>query len=224
MSDVTRILSRIAQGDPTAAEQLLPLVYDELRKLAARHLTQEKPGQTLQATALVHQAYIRLVTPPGDEGGIELWDVTDPLNAVLLSRVGPNPAIPPFGFAEMGVGVHNTFLYQKGERAFVLAAVTFGEAFQTEFGLPITGDLRIIEITDPDNPVEIASWGIKQDLDDPYGATVAGGRFFGEDCSPRCRGDNPGAFLHDVWANVPAPRPGVSAWRMRQPWIAPWPI
>jgi RNA polymerase sigma factor (TIGR02999 family) len=64
MSDVTRILSAIEQGDPHAAEQLLPLVYDELRKLAAQRLAQEKPGQTLQATALVHEAYLRLV---GDE-------------------------------------------------------------------------------------------------------------------------------------------------------------
>jgi RNA polymerase sigma factor (TIGR02999 family) len=61
MSDVTRILSAIEQGDPSAAEQLLPLVYDELRKLAAQKLSQEKPGLTLQATALVHEAYLRLV-------------------------------------------------------------------------------------------------------------------------------------------------------------------
>jgi RNA polymerase sigma factor (TIGR02999 family) len=61
MSDVTRILSAIEQGDPHATEQLLPLVYDELRQLAAQRLAQEKPGQTLQATALVHEAYLRLV-------------------------------------------------------------------------------------------------------------------------------------------------------------------
>jgi RNA polymerase sigma factor (TIGR02999 family) len=61
MTDVTRILSAIEAGDPQAAEQLLPLVYDELRKLAARKLAHEKPGQTLQATALVHEAYVRLV-------------------------------------------------------------------------------------------------------------------------------------------------------------------
>jgi RNA polymerase sigma factor (TIGR02999 family) len=61
MSDLTRILSQIDTGDPTAAEQLLPLVYDELRKLASSKLAQEKPGQTLQATALVHEAYLRLV-------------------------------------------------------------------------------------------------------------------------------------------------------------------
>src|SRR3954470_19653863 len=70
MSDVTRILSRIETGDPAAAQQLLPLVYDELRKLAAVRLAQEKPGQTLQATALVHDAYLRLVGPEGARG----WD------------------------------------------------------------------------------------------------------------------------------------------------------
>jgi RNA polymerase sigma factor (TIGR02999 family) len=61
MSEVTRILSAIEGGDSSAAEQLLPLVYDELRKLAAQRLAQEKPGQTLEATALVHEAYLRLV-------------------------------------------------------------------------------------------------------------------------------------------------------------------
>ena len=61
MSEVTRILSAIEQGDPHAAEQLLPLVYEELRNLAAQKLAREKPGQTLQATALVHEAYLRLV-------------------------------------------------------------------------------------------------------------------------------------------------------------------
>ena len=63
MTDVTRILSAIERGDPAAAEQLLPLVYDELRRLAAQKLAQEAPGQTLQATALVHEAYLRLVGP-----------------------------------------------------------------------------------------------------------------------------------------------------------------
>jgi len=61
MTDVTQILSQIESGDPSAAEQLLPLVYEELRKLAAAKLGHEKPGQTLQATALVHEAYVRLV-------------------------------------------------------------------------------------------------------------------------------------------------------------------
>jgi len=70
MSDVTHILSAIEQGDPHAAEQLLPLVYEELRKLAAVKLAQEKPGQTLQATALVHEAYLRLV----DVERVQQWD------------------------------------------------------------------------------------------------------------------------------------------------------
>src|SRR5437588_7237493 len=61
MSEVTHIPSAVEQGDPHAAEQLLPLVYDELRRLAAQKLASEKPGQTLQATALVHEAYLRLV-------------------------------------------------------------------------------------------------------------------------------------------------------------------
>ena len=61
MSEVTRIMAQIEAGDPHAAQQLLPLVYDELRRLARRKLSQEKPGQTLQATALVHEAYVRLV-------------------------------------------------------------------------------------------------------------------------------------------------------------------
>jgi RNA polymerase sigma factor (TIGR02999 family) len=61
MSDVTQILSQIESGDPHAADKLLPLLYDELRKLAAQKLVHEKPGQTLQATALVHEAYVRLV-------------------------------------------------------------------------------------------------------------------------------------------------------------------
>jgi RNA polymerase sigma factor (TIGR02999 family) len=76
MTEVTRILSAIEQGDPQAAEQLLPLVYDELRKLAAQKLAQEKPGQTLQATALVHEAYLRLVgsdKSPSDHSE-QKWD------------------------------------------------------------------------------------------------------------------------------------------------------
>jgi RNA polymerase sigma factor (TIGR02999 family) len=75
MSEVTHILSAIEQGDSNAAEQLLPLVYDELRRLAARKLAQEKPGQTLQATALVHEAYVRLVgNSETAAGGEQQWD------------------------------------------------------------------------------------------------------------------------------------------------------
>ncbi len=70
MSDVTRILTAIEQGDPVAAEKLLPLVYDELRMLAAQKMSQENPGHTLQATALVHEAYLRLVGP----GQVQAFD------------------------------------------------------------------------------------------------------------------------------------------------------
>src|SRR5687767_4198155 len=81
MSDVTRILSQIEGGDSAAAERLLPLVYDELRKLAAAKLAQEKPGQTLQATALVHEAYLRLVGPLQSEA-------SDPAEAVQWDNRG----------------------------------------------------------------------------------------------------------------------------------------
>jgi RNA polymerase sigma factor (TIGR02999 family) len=70
MNEVTRILSAVEQGDPHAADQLLPLVYEELRKLAAQKLAQEKPGQTLEATALVHEAYLRLV----DTEKVQHWN------------------------------------------------------------------------------------------------------------------------------------------------------
>src|SRR5246500_4867289 len=70
MTEVTRILSAIELGDPKAAEQLLPLVYDELRKLAAQKMAQESPGQTIQATALVHEAYVRLVDP----SQVQVWE------------------------------------------------------------------------------------------------------------------------------------------------------
>jgi RNA polymerase sigma factor (TIGR02999 family) len=70
MTDVTQLLSAIERGDPHAASQLLPLVYDELRRLAGQRLAQEKPGQTLQATALVHEAYLRLV----GKGGGQVWN------------------------------------------------------------------------------------------------------------------------------------------------------
>jgi len=74
MSDVTSILSAIEQGDPHAAEQLLPLVYEELRKLAALKLAQEKPGQTLEATALVHEAYLRLIGDQPAAQAREHWN------------------------------------------------------------------------------------------------------------------------------------------------------
>ncbi len=90
MHEVTRILSAIEQGDPQAAEQLLPLVYDELRRLAAQKLSHEKPGQTLQATALVHEAYLRLV----DVDKVQHWNsrghffaaAAEAMRRILLNR------------------------------------------------------------------------------------------------------------------------------------------
>jgi RNA polymerase sigma factor (TIGR02999 family) len=87
MTDVTRILSAIEQGNPHAAEQLLPLVYDELRKLAAARLAQEKPGQTLQATALVHEAYLRLVGDQHfDDRGHFFAAAAEAMRRILLNR------------------------------------------------------------------------------------------------------------------------------------------
>src|SRR5437764_119688 len=90
MSEVTRILSAIEQGDPHAAEELLPLVYDELRRLAAQRLAQEKPGQTLQATALVHEAYLRLVgANPGqtwDSRGHFFAAAAEAMRRILINR------------------------------------------------------------------------------------------------------------------------------------------
>jgi RNA polymerase sigma factor (TIGR02999 family) len=90
MNDVTRILSAIEHGDPRAAEQLLPLVYDELRKLARRRLASEKPGQTLQATALVHEAYLRLVgdaqDPPFDSRGHFFSAAAEAMRRILVEN------------------------------------------------------------------------------------------------------------------------------------------
>ncbi len=91
MSEVTRILSQIESGDPSAAEKLLPLVYDELRKLAEARMKDERPDHTLQATALVHKAYVRLVGPKLDQS---LWDnrghffaaAAEAMRRILLNR------------------------------------------------------------------------------------------------------------------------------------------
>src|SRR5204863_9147310 len=90
LSEVTRILSAIEQGDAHAAEQLLPLVYDELRTLAAQKLAQEKPGQTLEATALVHEAYLRLVgdqqTQDWDGRGHFFAAAAEAMRRILIDR------------------------------------------------------------------------------------------------------------------------------------------
>ena len=97
MSDVTRILERIESGDPSAADQLLPLVYEELRKLAAARLAQEKPGQTLQATALVHEAYLRLVGAGARGSGLGVEaSLSD------QSPLAPNPETRTPSFSSRG--------------------------------------------------------------------------------------------------------------------------
>ena len=98
MSDLTRILSDIEQGDPSAAEQLLPTVYKELRRLAAARLASEEPGQTLQATALVHEAYLRLV----DQSRPQQWDgrahffaaAAESMRRILIERARKPKANP----------------------------------------------------------------------------------------------------------------------------------
>jgi RNA polymerase sigma factor (TIGR02999 family) len=104
MNEVTRILSDVEQGDPHAAEQLLPLVYDELRKLAAQKLAQEAPGQTLQATALVHEAYLRLV----DVEKAQHWDsrghffaaAAEAMRRILIEKVRRKKSQKHGGHAE----------------------------------------------------------------------------------------------------------------------------
>src|SRR5216110_3894835 len=90
MTDVTQILSQIESGDPSVAVQLLPLVYEELRKLAAAKLSQEKPGQTLQATALVHEAYVRLVNdrdqPSWNSRGHFFAAAAEAMRRILVER------------------------------------------------------------------------------------------------------------------------------------------
>src|SRR6516164_8701293 len=90
MSEVTRILSAIEQGDPQAAGQLLPLVYDELRRLAAQKLAHEKPGQTLSATALIHEAYLRLVgegeEPHWNSRGHFFAAAAEAMRRILINR------------------------------------------------------------------------------------------------------------------------------------------
>ena len=137
----------------------------------------------------------------GGARGIELWDVTDPPNASLLGTFGPR-VVSPGTFYEWGVGAHNLYLYQKGDRAFVLIAAALAELSQILNDPPATGELKIVEVTNPREPVQIASWGIKQDLGEPVGQRRPNGTFLGDDCRPVCRGEGfAGVFLHDVWAN-----------------------
>src|SRR5436190_8635121 len=120
MSEVTRILSAIEEGDPHAAEQLLPLVYDELRQLAAARLAHEKPGQTLQATALVHEAFLRLV----DQTAPQQWDTrghffaaaAEAMRRILIDRAREKRAAKRGGnLARSGVELEGLASPQRSE-------------------------------------------------------------------------------------------------------------
>lgn len=125
---------------------------------------------------------------PGGARGFELWDVTDPANATFLSRFGPEVAFdePPF-LQEIGFGVHNTFIFKRYDRVYVAAVVDFAEIFQLDIdGSATVGDLRIVDVTDPRNPVQVADWGAIKDLGlDPFETGQ------GDDFAL--------SFLHDVW-------------------------
>jgi len=110
MSEVTHILEKIESGDPAAASQLLPLVYDELRRLARQKLGHEKPGQTLQPTALVHEAYLRLVGPAGPAGPELPIDAVGERSEVSGQRSEPipDPCPPTPGRSRPAVGTYQT--------------------------------------------------------------------------------------------------------------------
>jgi len=132
--------------------------------------------------------------------GVEIWDVTDPPNATLLASLGPRRVLPGES-DEWGDGVHNLYLYQKGGRAFALLATLESEIFQIEAGVPPVGDLKIVELTNPREPVLIATWGIKPDLGEPVGRISNDGTVTGDDCRPVCRFGSASIQLHDVWTN-----------------------
>jgi RNA polymerase sigma factor (TIGR02999 family) len=123
MNDVTRILWAVEQGEPKAAEQLLPLVYDELRKLAAQKLAQEKPGQTLQATALVHEAYLRLVgdDDPGWENRRHFFAAAaEAMRRILVDNARRKAAIKAGG-GHKRVGLDEVEIAIEGPRLDLLA-------------------------------------------------------------------------------------------------------
>ncbi len=102
---------------------------------------------------------------PGGARGFEVVDVTDPLNPVTLSRYGPATTVnSPPEFAAWGFGTHNLYIFEQGARVYVAAVMDFSEIASLFFGIAPSGDIRIVDITDPANPVEVGSWGIVQDL------------------------------------------------------------
>jgi hypothetical protein len=133
---------------------------------------------------------------PGGFNGVQLWDVTDPRNPSELGRFATS-------------GVHNTYLYQQGDRAYVLLAVLFAEVLGPSAGLP-GSDLQIVEVTDPTDPVLVGEWTIGRDAGLAFGSPALEGipgLPAGSDCTPPpetpplCRGDHPAVYLHDVWAS-----------------------
>ena len=143
MGDVTQILSAIEAGDPRAAEELLPLVYDELRKLATARMADEKPGQTLQATALVHEAYLRLV---GSDPGVQ-WNgrghffasAAEAMRRILVDNARSKQS------AKKGGGMHRVDL----DAAAPAAPVTSPEESAAEDLIALDGALRKFEAEDP---------------------------------------------------------------------------
>lgn len=102
---------------------------------------------------------------PGGARGFEVYDVSDPANASFMGRFGPQSAFDvPSDLAAIGFGVHNNFIFEQGTRVYVASIVDFGEVFQAFFGAQQIGDLRIVDITDPWNPVQVADWGLFKDL------------------------------------------------------------
>jgi RNA polymerase sigma factor (TIGR02999 family) len=124
MSDVTRMLAAVEQGDPRAAEELLPLVYDELRKLAAQRLAQEQPSQTLQATALVHEAYLRLVgaesLPSWNSRGHFFAAAAEAMRRILVNRARDKRRLKRGG-ARQRVDLDQAELCCEGQELDVLA-------------------------------------------------------------------------------------------------------
>src|SRR5262245_13892424 len=124
MSDVTRILSAIEQGDPHAAAQLLPLVYDALRRLAAEKMAQEKPGHTLQATALVHEAYLRLVgsdpAPHWDGRGHFFAAAAEAIRRILIESARRKQRLKHGGGQERADEVEDIASPERPERLLAL--------------------------------------------------------------------------------------------------------
>jgi hypothetical protein len=102
---------------------------------------------------------------PGGARGFELWDVSDPTNASFLGRFGPEVAFDTEPFlVDIGFGVHNNYIFEQGNRVYVASTVDFGEVFQDIFGAPLVGDLRIVDVTNPWNPVQVGDWGLAKNL------------------------------------------------------------